>query len=285
MVIREMEAALDSCVDFGSCPTCIYDSINHWDTAVAYYAGSQQGIDGSGTGYLLFQTANDLCQDFRTCGASGNDVSGVALVNVEIISEFESGQQALSQRQCSNARASKEKIVKLMAVPLIQGTLLNAYIQEQEASFFDVEKAEIQGATYAAAVLPVIYNCSQDDAAVVYSYMGVGQQQNVSYVSVKQAFENNYVCMGISCSHVGGFWLQVGEYGVNAAPCDDGDLSKKQKLGIGLGTVAAFICILSCIALYVKLGRKKICQPPHKGHGIVMPADLRDAPTIPPAIT
>lgn len=280
MVVREMEAAIGSCVNFGTCPTCIYESINHWDTAVAYYTGSQQGADGSGTGFMLFQKANDLCQDFRTCGPSANEATGTAYVNIEIMNQFESGQQALAERKCSDVRSIKESIVKLMTVPLIQGTLLNAYIQEEQASFFDVEKAEIQGATYAAAVLPIVYNCSQVDAEIIYGNVGVGQLKNVSYVEVKQAFEKNYACLGITCAHVGGFWLQVGEYGVNASPCSGGDLSKQQRFGIGLGTVSAFLFLLLCIAVYVRFFRRRKEVETITDHDLIMSADMRDTASI-----
>ena len=56
------------------------------------------------------------------------------------------------------------RISQLMAVPLIQGTLRYAYVQDKQSD--RREKEEAEGATFAAAVLPLVNSCSPADAGM-----------------------------------------------------------------------------------------------------------------------
>merc|ERR1712176_1099131 len=49
-VIREMEDALDDCKEACTIESCNDDPVHAWDEAVAFYTGSLEGTDGSGSG-------------------------------------------------------------------------------------------------------------------------------------------------------------------------------------------------------------------------------------------
>jgi hypothetical protein len=118
---------------------------------------------------------------------------------------------------CQAARTTKNKIAKLMAVPLVQGVIRYAFIIGQEGS---VDPDDIgEGAAFAAAVLPIVHHCSSADARIIYNNMRV-RNPNVSFAAVKSALERNYECMGITCEDVGGYYDAANEeYFPLAAPC------------------------------------------------------------------
>ena len=58
---------------------------------------------------------------------------------------------------------------------------------------------------FAAAVLPRLAACGEDDAKIVYDNMKVGAS-STDHAAVKSAFENNYYCMGVAGDLVGGLW-------------------------------------------------------------------------------
>lgn len=108
-----------------------------------------------------------------------------------------------------------------MTIPLIQGTLRYAYVQDIQND--KREKAHAEGATFAAAVLPLIHACSADDAQVIFANMKVDSNTigTVSFKVVKSAFERNYQCLGITCADVGGLLdvVNSNEYLPHAASC------------------------------------------------------------------
>jgi hypothetical protein len=162
--------------------------------------------------------------DFRTAGENGDGLVGTSYMNIEVVREFQRAQVLLLEKDCPSTEITKESIVNYMKVPLIQGVLLQAYIREFENPGIaeNAQKAEAEGATFAAAVLPWVHACDQDDADIIYDIMQVGSQpQNDGFKHVKEAFERNYNCMGILCSDVGGLW-KVDGYAPGASPCGNG---------------------------------------------------------------
>merc|ERR1712166_1639392 len=152
-VIREMEDALDDCNEGCKVEGCNDDPVHAWDEAVAFYTGSLEGGDGAGDGNLLYALADKRCKDFRTCGDLAKSTEGTSHVNQEIFRDFTLASRMLAQAKCGEARAYKESIEQMMTVPLIQGTLRYAYITSTDKNAG--EKAEAEGATFAAAVLPI----------------------------------------------------------------------------------------------------------------------------------
>jgi hypothetical protein len=110
----------------------------------------------------------------------------------------------------------KERIVQLMTVPLIQGTLRYVYITIAKTI---TEKAEAEGATFAATVLPIVHACSPNDAKIIYDNMRQGKA-GTDFAAVKEAFKRNYPCIGIACSDVGGIFDDANAvYLSGAEPC------------------------------------------------------------------
>lgn len=235
-VIRELEDAIDDCEN--SCPTesCNDDQVHAWDEAVAFYTGSIPKASGDG-GVLLYTLAQKRCENFGTCVQSGEE-AGMSSINYKIFKHFIAGKQSLQQGRCSDAQATVAEIINLMAVPMIQGTLRYAHIIGEQGQMS--EKAEAEGATFAAAVLPILHACNPSDAATVYNNMRVGSGTSKDFAAVKKAFEDNYDCMQVSCADVGGLLqADLETYFDGAKPCGGatigGDLSMMSSSAFSFG--------------------------------------------------
>lgn len=233
-VIREMEEALDGCKDDCKKTGCNDETVKAWDEAVAFYTGSLEGSDGKGSGRLLYGLADSRCINFKTCGELAKSTQGTSHVNHEIFRDFTLGSRMLGQAKCQEARDYKEKIEKMMTVPLIQGTLRYAYITSTDKNAG--EKAEAEGATFAAAVLPIIHACDEDAAADIYKNMKTGQgNDGADFAVVKHAFESVYECIGIRGQDVGGLWNEAtGTYFVGAEPMTKSSVVTEEKVNIPL---------------------------------------------------
>jgi hypothetical protein len=173
----------------------------------------------------------------------------LAEVNSKIFVRFEEGKLSLLKGTCPDAKRIVQEITNLMTVPLVQGTLRYAHIQDKLNQ--KTEKAEAEGATFAAAVLPILHACNEQDAKTVYDNMRVGNGKNAQFELVKGAFERNYGCMGITCKDVGGILSADNEsYFDGAGPCTDapsaiisGTVVQGLSLAAGL-TTAIFVALL-----------------------------------------
>jgi len=215
-VIREMEDAVQDCSV--GCHECNDAPVHAWDEAWAFYAGSLEGTKGNSAGTLLYRLAEKRCKNFGTCK------DNVAMVNSEIRSLFNSGKTALSEGRCQEVKPLMVKIVDLMTVPLIQGTLRYAF-KTDDGKGGPKEKAE--GVAFLGAFLPRLNNCSKEDADTVKSLMWIdGTMSKGSFSVVKCALERNYACLGITSSQVGA--LPESKEG----PCTEGGLSGGAIVGI-----------------------------------------------------
>jgi len=222
-IIHTMEDAVAYCEK--KCAACANEQIHALDAAVAFYAGSLEGEDGNtGNGVMLYNLADTRGVQFSTAGPLANDDQGTSYTNIMIIQMFNKMQIYLLQGDCASARQGKDFIANFMKVPIVQSVLRYAYMRAYQNPSVpeDSQQVMAEGATYTAALLPYLYNCSQDDAASVYNYMKIGSiPEELNFPAVKAALERNYQCMGITCSQVGGLWT-VNGYSANAAPCQDG---------------------------------------------------------------
>lgn len=240
-VIREMEDAIDDCNRGCDRDECNDDAVHALDEAVAFYSGSLLSTE-AGDGNLLYALAEKRCENFNTCSG------GESKVNTEIFVQFRKMQDSLLKKQCNNARKNKERIADLMYVPMIQGALRYAYFAGEQND--TSEKSESEGATFAAAVLPMVHACSQNDAATIYDNMRVGNSAPVNFAAVKRAFERNYACMGITCSDVGGLY-DGADYFTNAAPCGRSSSSSSDvNVGVAVGVSIGVVAALGLIAAY-----------------------------------
>ncbi len=235
-VIREMEDALDDCQESCTVENCNDDPVHAWDEAVAFYTGSLEGTDGSGSGKLMYALADKRCANFKTCGDLADSTTGTSKVNIEIFKNFSIGKNKINRGQCASARAEKEAIEKLMMIPLIQGTLRYAWTTDVETYS---EKAEAEGATFALAIAPMVAACDPAAAMVLEQNLFVGQRSSADFAAVKAAFEKNYECMGVDGAMVGGLYdSALRSYYAGAHPSSSSTLS----IAVGAG-VAAFTAL------------------------------------------
>lgn len=247
-VIRELEDAISDCDS--KCINCNDDPVHAWDEGVAFYTGSLHGQDAepNSGGNLLYTLADKRCINFNTCGPTGNQTSGTAQVNTKIFTEFAVGQDLLLRGKCERAKVSKNKIINLMSIPLVQGTLRYAYkvnrrqtyvIDEDEENPDQLEEKEkAEGAVFAASIIPRVHKCDKADADIIYDNMRVGAN-STDFKAVKKAFENNYKCLGMTCQEVGGLMLGNGYY-LGAEPCKD----KKGMSGTAITIAIGFILVV-----------------------------------------
>ena len=146
-------------------------------------------------------------------------------MNSELFQLFDDGRDWLQQGRCSSVRPVVNQIVSLMTVPLVQGALRYAYKNSQAGADMASPKNAAEGATFSAAVLPLVHDCNAASAAVVSDHLKFGlfpdggdavTARYSDFAAVKAAFEDVYACLGITCAQVGGL-TQAIDAGVAAA--------------------------------------------------------------------
>jgi hypothetical protein len=176
------------------------------DAAVAFYAGSLTTQEND-EGILLYALAEVRAHQMNTAGYLDDKDVGDAYVNVKIFKEFKKIQSFVlgdDPELCTKAEESKNRIITLMKIPLIQGVMRNAYILEKELpeSVEDVEKAQAEGATFAATILPFVHSFDSRAANTIHDNMKFGAKAN--FRDVKSALERSYGCLGVTCDEIGG---------------------------------------------------------------------------------
>ena len=126
--IREFEDAIDDCTTCTSeCNAFSLNSgsVHAWDEGVAFYSGSLEGEleGGNPAGVMVYRLAEKRCANFGTCGWSGDSVAGTSFVNYQLFEQFAEGARLLERGECAEVRPVVDKIVALMTVPLVQGSL------------------------------------------------------------------------------------------------------------------------------------------------------------------
>merc|ERR1711904_594841 len=235
-VLREMEEALSKC---SSCSSVNDDAVCSWDSAVAFYTGTLEGTDGSGSGKFPYALADKRCGNFKTCGDMADSTTGGSWVNLNIFDNFRQGQANLSIGNCDAVRGNMATIESLMYIPLIQGTLRYAWKTDNEAYS---EKAEAEGVIFYAGIAPMIHKCDPEAAKTIGDMMQAGQAGTAQYTVVLEAFEKTYECLGIAGPSVGGsFDAASGMYFPGAEPME-GKMkaaSSMLSLAAGAGVVVA----------------------------------------------
>jgi hypothetical protein len=213
-VIREMEDAVDDCQ--AGCVDCNDDPVHAWDEAVAFYSGSLEGVDGAGSGKMLYALADKRCKNYKTCVGGTN--SGTSVVNRELMELFKLGQAKLLQGKCSEVPGVMKDIVEWMTVPLVQGALRYAY---KVAELQGKSKEKAEGAAFSAAVLPLVDSCKPSAATLIAKNMNIDSATPMTdgFAAVKDAFESTYSCLGITCAQVGGLLVTETTYYDGFGPC------------------------------------------------------------------
>jgi len=151
-------------------------------------------------------------------------------VNAALFELFDHGRDWLQQGRCSSVRPLVDQIVSLMTVPLVQGALRYAYLNSEPGENMNMAspKNAAEGATFSAAVLPLVHHCNTASAAVVSDNLKFGLfpeggdaviARYSDFAAVKAAFEDVYACLGITCAQVGGLTQAIDAGAAAAAAC------------------------------------------------------------------
>jgi len=201
--LREIYDAVNDC-EAGDA-TRNSDGLVSWDKAAAFLIGSIEGIISGGSrwvedGQLLFGLAKQQCFRFGTCAKSGN-----ANLNVELIELLYAGKGELESMNCDALKKTSEEIVPLLMIPLIQGTLRSAMVNE-DLTYFTASKDLASGYIYSHSILPLIKAVDTTAASVIKKNMDF--QFTVTPVSdgafaIFKAFEQAIPKIGVNCRDVG----------------------------------------------------------------------------------
>ena len=195
------------------------ETLYRWHQAVSAYTGSLPIDFGDDSGgYFLYSLVQTECGNFGTCKEGA---TGLATVNEKIFESFRQGKLNLIQRECENARGTVERIRELMTIPLIQGIIRSMYALDIQDN--SQETIQGQAAAYAAAILPLVHDCSVGNAFVIYDDLAPGKAVGGSFEVVKAALERTYDCLGVTCEDIGGLLNLRGDgYLKGAEPCGIG---------------------------------------------------------------
>jgi len=223
-VLHEYEDAIMDClagdIYDNEATSAAGDSPHAWDEGWAFYAGSLEGTDGSGSGAMLHTLAEKRCADFGTCK---DGRAGAANVNTKALGLAETGRDKILLRDCSSVQNEYDQIVDQMTIPLIQGMLKYAFKADPansagscEAVGDNCDKSWAEGWAFAAAALPRLNYCNNGVAKLVKDNLDVsitaGQQMKDGYKKLKSEVEKTYPCLGITCAEVGEFQTSTGVY-------------------------------------------------------------------------
>merc|ERR1719174_719607 len=166
-VLHEFEDAIGDClagdIYDNEASSVAGDSPHAWDEGWAFYAGSLEGTDGSGSGVMMHTLAEKRCQDFGTCDGGR---TGKAMANEKHLENAKRGRNKILAGDCFTVVGEFDTIVNQMTVPLIQGMLKYAYKADPavdsscKTAGDDCDKSWAEGWAFAAAVLPRLNFCS-----------------------------------------------------------------------------------------------------------------------------
>jgi hypothetical protein len=226
-VLHEYEDAIMDClagdIYDNEATSAAGDSPHAWDEGWAFYAGSLEGTDGSGSGKLIHALAEKRCADFGTCE---NGREGPAMANLKHLANARRGRNKILAGDCFTVVQEFDAIVDQMTIPNLQGMLKYAFKADPantlgscETTGDNCDKSWAEGWAFAAAVLPRLHYCStstNDVAKLVAENLDVaitaGQQMKDGFKALKEAVESVYSCMGITCAEVGEFQTSTGVY-------------------------------------------------------------------------
>ncbi len=187
--------------------------ISFLDKAVALYTGSETRDDDN-YGFFLYTLTQTEGYKFGTCKKDE-----MSPVNKKIFDKFGSVKSNLLQNECTSLQTNVRDIKELMTVILVQGVTRSIYELDIHDDFQETTQA--MGAAFAAALVPLLHSCSKGYALIVHKDLSPGKSTKGSYEVVKNAIEQNYDCLGISCEDVGGLVDIRGEgYLAGAEACN-----------------------------------------------------------------
>ena len=209
-MLHEMEEAIVQCDAGNTYLAGNSTSAPHrWDEFWAFYAGSLEDVDGSGSGKLFWALAEKRCPQFGTCNAIGG-----AIVNDKALASATAGLEKILQANCSSAKDDFSSIVTLTTIPLLQGLLRYVYLADPTVNggsctvdICTYDKQWAEAWAFAAAILPQIHQCNSTVAQILDDNINVAIPGDDvikdGYQLVKAQIESTYSCLGITCADVG----------------------------------------------------------------------------------
>lgn len=199
------------------CPDAKDDAILAMDRAVAAFAGSgpiAQIPSSEDDGYFLYNLIETECKNFGSC----SNWDSMAPLNKEILGLMDSARKQLSITACPSVQTQTRRIVELLTIPLIQGILRNAYALDLNENVQGWTQG--QTAAYAAAVAPLLNDCSAGNAFVIIDDLAAGKAPGASFEVIKETLERSYSCLRLTCEDIDGLRaVNSNAYEKGAEPC------------------------------------------------------------------
>jgi hypothetical protein len=192
-----------------------------FEVGVAFTLGDQVNRESGDLILVTTTNGNILCRTFKTCGPSNNELDGTSNVNLKLIELFNRFKKETNTTNCEATAPTLVPIIQnisnTMKVPMIQFLL---YLLDV-ISNVDIPSIRFQTSAHLAGLVPYVYACNVEDAALIYNQVNNGTGGTV-FISVKAALERNYKCMGIKCTDVGMLQYSFGNFNSSVLePCID----------------------------------------------------------------
>jgi hypothetical protein len=192
-VAHGLYAAANHCLDGNS-----DHLVEALDGSVAFYVGLDQRVGDHTSGYSLYNLAEKMSRLFNTHQEKGSQV------NIVIMTTFRQMQKTFittsNGQYCANnpEKASGElleqahDIINQIKVVMMQGLVHYMYAD-------DKEYAELYGLVAA----PLLSVCDYKAAATLKQKMVNQKYDSADFSDILELLQDNYSCMGITCSDVG----------------------------------------------------------------------------------
>lgn len=196
----KMYSSLDSCVSQD-----MEAAQNDWDSSVALYIGSSEGLlaggrQGSG-GSFMYSLSEEICDDLDVCGAGEETIA-----NQGLIMEFAYGRDAVNEGKCDFLeRLIEDEVIPKLVALLVQSFLVFSIQSDVGADLYkdDALAAEF---IFSKALLPLIDKVNSTSAATIERNFGsfdtvTTTTQNLASITTALAYSLRG--LAITCEEVG----------------------------------------------------------------------------------
>jgi hypothetical protein len=170
------------------------DGIQSIDVAAAYWVGEGLSYQDGENGHLLYALAEDMGERFNMVEG------GQSRTNRNVLRLFNEAKTELSlPNACSenpttfvNLRHTVNKIISLMAAPLVQSLIHNLRVN-------DVERVKL----YGHAVVPLVAGCNPTAYAYLRDRLLTGNFNAIEIEKIIDTLRSIYSCLGLACDDIG----------------------------------------------------------------------------------
>ena len=158
--------------------------------------------------------AEKRCKNFDTCTADydNNPASGYSQINKDVMDKFTAGKYYIASGQCTEAEKTKDEIVSLILVPLIQGTIRYLFktkgasgngINNLSNPPSSKEAGELFA--FATAILPYVASADSNVASMLEKRAINFDYSTNTWSEIKTGLESTYpsIATGVTCASVG----------------------------------------------------------------------------------